>query len=401
MFHDPLHDQLGTMPLAYIPYGGADYGEVERIAATVGNGGDAAFHDAWCQDADRLMEEAHAALARGHLSSAHDAFLRAACAYGTAYKPLLGTPVDARLKAAAHHQLQAFELGLAMGDGRAQRLRIPFENTPLPAYLIAAEDDPQARRPLIVFVNGYDGSITDPYFASAVAAARRGYHSLIFDGPGQGGMLVEHGVPLRPDWETVVKAVLDCALALPVVDPERVALSGWSLGGYLAPRAAAFEPRLAACIADPGQGCIADGFRPVAMRLGATEAQARDLGALPDDVVARMDAMLRGDRKLHWSVIRRGFWVNGVDDLRAYLADVERYTLVDHIAGIRCPTLVTQAQDDPIAAGAERFYDALACPKTLLRFSSADGAGAHCEMGNRSLLNRRVLDWLDEVLEND
>ncbi len=55
-------------------------------------------------------------------------------------------------------------------------------------------------RPLIIFNNGYDCTVTDTYFACAVAASRRGYHSLLFDGPGQGSMLYEHGIPLRPDW---------------------------------------------------------------------------------------------------------------------------------------------------------------------------------------------------------
>jgi hypothetical protein len=57
--------------------------------------------------------------------------------------------------------------------------------------------------------NGYDASVTDMYFASAVAATRRGFYCLLFDGPGQGEMLIERGVRLRPDWETVVKAAID------------------------------------------------------------------------------------------------------------------------------------------------------------------------------------------------
>ena len=41
------------------------------------------------------------------------------------------------------------------------------------------------------------------------------------------------------------------------------------------------------------------------------------------------------------------------------------------------------------------------CPKTLLEFTDADGAGMHCEMLNRSMANRRILDWLDETLGVD
>ncbi|MFD7339198.1 hypothetical protein ACFV98_24765 [Streptomyces violascens] len=53
----------------------------------------------------------------------------------------------------------------------------------------------------------------------------------------------------RPDWENVVGPVLDFLSQDPSVDPARIALLGVSLGGCLAPRSAAYEPRLAAVIA--------------------------------------------------------------------------------------------------------------------------------------------------------
>lgn len=65
---------------------------------------------------------------------------------------------------------------------------------------------------------------------------------------------------------------------------------------------------------------------------------------------------------------------------------------------ITCPTLLTLAENDPLTASTQTFFEALRCPKALLRFSAAEGASEHCEMENRSLLNRRVLDWLDTTL---
>jgi len=50
----------------------------------------------------------------------------------------------------------------------------------------------------------------------------------------------------------VVIPVVDLALSLPDVDPKRIAIKGISQGGYWIPRAAAFEKRIAAAIADPG-----------------------------------------------------------------------------------------------------------------------------------------------------
>ena len=53
------------------------------------------------------------------------------------------------------------------------------------------------------------------------------------------------------------------------------------------------------------------------------------------------------------------------------------------------------------SSNAKDLYDALQCPKTLVEFSDADGAGMHCEMLNRSMANRTTLDWLDATLATD
>lgn len=397
LFDDPLHDQLGTWPIAYIPYGAADYGEIASIAQTVGKGDDSAFYSAWMDAGDRLMRAGDLAEKARHRASARESYLRAACFYGKSFHPLFGAPVDPRVISSTRRQIEAFDRGLALDEDPVAPIGIPFEGTTMPAYVVPARGRAQEVRPLLILTNGYDGSITDLYFASAVAASRRGYHSLIFDGPGQGRMLIEAGIHLRPDWETVIAAVMDFALTLPMVDAKRIALCGWSLGGYLSPRAASGEHRLAACIADPGQSSIADGFRPYVMKMGATHAEAAKLGELPQAIVDRLAHIIAGDRKLRWSIVQRGFWVNGVDNLRDYLVSVEQFTIAGRMEEIRCPTLFTLAEDDPIAGGTQAFFDALRCPKTLLRMSRLDGAGDHCEMGNRSLVNRQVLDWLDEI----
>ncbi|WP_431281473.1 alpha/beta hydrolase family protein [Humitalea sp. 24SJ18S-53] len=398
LFRDEFHDEFGTWPLAYIPYGGADFGEVKAVADAVGDGDDGAFHDAWVAAADRLVAEADATRAKGHLASAREFYLRASVFYGASLHPIYGAPVDPRLVAAFRKQVAALDAGLALGPEPVRPITIPFGDLAMPAYFIPAEGFAGQVRPLIINTNGYDGTITDMYFASAIAASKRGYHSLLFDGPGQGAMLYEQGIPFRADWETVIRAVVDFAVTEPMVDPARIALSGWSLGGYLAPRGASGEPRIAALVADPGSWGIAEGFRQMLVtKFGVPAEAVRDMGQLDGAILAKLDAFIRGNRSLTWKVIQRGFWTHGVDNLRDYLASTELFTMNGHIERITCPTLVTQAENDGLAAGAGSFLDALRCPKTLLRFSASEGAGAHCEMMNRSLLNRRVLDWLDET----
>lgn len=84
------------------------------------------------------------------------------------------------------------------------------------------------------------------FFIIANGALKRGYNALI----GQGGALVMQKLPMRADCENVVKPVVDYLLTRPDVDSARIPLYGCSFRGYLAPRAAAFEHRLATCISD-------------------------------------------------------------------------------------------------------------------------------------------------------
>ena len=127
--------------------------------------------------------------------------------------------------------------------------RCPVTSIPRPA--------PDRLATLIVHT-GFDGT-QEELRAIAPAANARGVHCVTFEGPGQGAVIREQRLPFRPDWEAVVTPVVDHALTLPGVDPARIALLGLSFGGYLAPRAAAFEHRLAACIAN---GSILDYMAP-------------------------------------------------------------------------------------------------------------------------------------------
>ena len=399
LFQNELHNDF-VWALGYIPFGGADFGEIQAVAQAVGDGDDGVFHDAWLAAGERLTAEADISLAKGHSSSARDLYLRASAAYASSFRPLFGAPADPRILSAFRRQVAAFDKGLSLGLQPAYPVTIPFGQTSMPGYFIGAQGCERQCRPLVIFNNGYDGTITDMYFACAVAASRRGYHCLLFDGPGQGAMLYEQGTALRPDWEVVMSAVVDFAEAIPIVDAERIALSGWSLGGYLAPRAASGEKRIAALIADPGLWSIADGFRTFLVKsFGLVPEAAANLDELDQRIIEKIDAAITGNPSWNWKIRKRGYWTHGVDNLRAYFASAELFTMSGHADRISCPTLITQAENDPLASGARNFFDALSCPKTFMRFTAAEGADGHCEMRNRSLLNRRVLDWLDEQFD--
>ena len=397
LFRNDQHDEFGTWALAYIPYGGADFGDIAAVAEAVGNGDDAAFYEAWVDLGDRLVDEAENASATRHLTSARELYLRASVAYASSYHPLYGAPTDPRLIAAFDKQTAAFDAGLTIGEHPVSAMRIPYGDTTIPAYLIPAEGHETEKRPTIIFTNGYDATITDMYFASAVAASRRGYHCVLFDGPGQGEVLYKQGIPMRPDWEAVVTPVVDVIAAAPIVDEDKIVLSGWSLGGFLAPRAASAERRLAAVIADPAAWNVGDTVRAFALAMGAPADVLDHPEDIPQSVLDAMAGVVESNPTLEWRINKRGFWVNGVSDMREFVSASLQYTLDDD-AHIDCPVLATSAENDILGAGAATFVEKVGDNATLMKFTAAEGAGEHCEMTNRSLLNRRVLDWLDDTL---
>ncbi|HEY2817389.1 MAG TPA: hypothetical protein VGK44_09695 [Casimicrobiaceae bacterium] len=204
---------------------------------------------------------------------------------------------------------------------------ISYENTTLPAYLLPAPGRENAIGPTIVVGGGRDSSLVDNYFGIGVAALRRGYHVLLHEGLGQGRLLIDEALPLRHDWEKVVTPVVDAALQIDVIDPQRLAYQPWSLGGYMAPRVAAFEPRLAALVCDPGQMSVAAKIWSGMEMLGLSDEAMTRLPELDPKDEANLMKMINGNRMLHWQIVQRGFWTNGATDLSSFLAEMSKWKL--------------------------------------------------------------------------
>ncbi len=400
IFKNDFLNGFGTWSLGYIPFGGIDYGEIQGVALATGDGDEGAYYEAWMNAGNRFVAEADETFQNGRPVIAKELYLKASECYAAAFHPIYGSPVDQRLLAAFSKQVESFDKAMALSNPPVKSVRIPFENTSMPGYFIPAEGYAGKKRPVIIFTNGYDGVVTDMYFASAAAASKRGYHCFLFDGPGQGEMLYKQNIPLRADWETVITAVVDFVIKIKAVDVNKIILNGWSLGGYLALRGASGEPRLAACISDPGLSDVGAGFRKALLNFGATPQQAADPANLDQSILDRMMQYVENNRSMKWSIIQRGFWVNGVDNLRDFLVKSYACTLDGRIDKIKCPTLLTASEHDRLNTieSVEAFFNQLQCPKQLLKFYADRGAADHCEMNNRSLVNRRVLDWLDTLL---
>jgi len=380
-------------------YGASSFGEVLAISRQIKAGDYDSWYDAWNAAGDRLAAEADGQFARGHKVSARDNYLRAASYYRSSEFFLHATPKDPRVVRAYSRQTETYKAAARLFAAPIEPVEIPYEATSLPGYLHRVDQTDQ-RRPLLIMHTGFDGSAEEMHWSGAQAAVERGYNVLAFDGPGQSGPLHREGLPFRPDWEKVITPVVDYALKQKGVDPGRIALLGTSMGGELAPRAAAFEPRLAACIANDGLYDFAYAFLamiPSEQRESFVAKIKAPPGPSPLD--ATLIGMAKASPVARW-IFANGTWAFGATSPREFLKKMLDYNLRDGVAEkIRCPTLVCDAEDDLYLEGqAEELFSHLTCKKTLLRFTKAEGAGAHCQMGAGRLAFARIFDWLDETL---
>jgi 2,6-dihydroxypseudooxynicotine hydrolase len=152
-----------------------------------------------------------------------------------------------QMKAAHTKAVECRRLALPHLNPPGERAAIPFEGRHL--YGILRKPAGVARPPVMIMCCGLDSAKeeTEAYEAPFLA---RGIAILVFDGPGQGE--AEYDWPIRGNYETAVTAVCNYIETRADLDTARVGLWGVSLGGYYAPRAAAFEPRIMACVALSG-----------------------------------------------------------------------------------------------------------------------------------------------------
>jgi dienelactone hydrolase len=292
---------------------GVDYNDFVRTTAAIDSWDQ--WLDRWTETADvhlRLAEEARAA---GRTQSAGEAFGRAAVTYHFSkfvwvLDPALNrrnTEAAVRCLYAAHEQL----------DPTAERVEAMMDGGMVVANL-RRPHGAHGPVPLVILIPGLD-STKEEFFVWEGVFLDRGMATLSLDGPGQG----ETGLrmPIRPQYELAVTAILDAVVGRPEIDPERIGAVGVSLGGHYVVRAAAFEPRIRALAGVSGPYDFAAGWEgmpqltrdAVAHHTGAGgDAEARrrahelDLEGVADHVTQPCLVVTgKLDRVIPWEQTRR------------------------------------------------------------------------------------------------
>jgi dipeptidyl aminopeptidase/acylaminoacyl peptidase len=360
------------------PWGGAEIGEINRIGlrlkAHVGD--DKAWFREWVREASVVEREGRRLLGEGKHASAASYLLRAANYYHVGERFLI--PKSEGL-AEYRRGVECFrDAAKVMKRPRIEHVEVPYEGKSLPAILVHAENVREGEKaPAMVFFDGFDITKEIQYFKGVPDLVSRGIACLVVDGPGNGESPRFRELYLHHETERYATAAYEYLAARSEIDPKRIGVMAISLGGYYAPRAAAFEPRFAACVAWGAQWDYYDTWK--------RRFDALDSGRTPSLSVAA-DHLL---------------WIFNVKTRDEAMKKLEGFRLDGVVQKIACPFLLLHGEGDeqiPLPL-AHKVIDSVGSKdKTLKVFTREEGGYHHCQIDNASIGTAYMWDWVESRL---
>lgn len=300
--------------MAHAPYGGADIGEVLAVTRNIRENNTEDWYREWYDMAERLKAKANNyrdATGRGLT------LLRAQNYYRNSEFYL--HPDDPRRKDAFTKSAQSFRAALKDLQVNFTEFDIPYEGFALEAIYYTPDGDNYKMKPLIIAHGGYDSTLEELYFWFVAAALERGYAILAFSGPGQGAVIRDQGLSFIPEWERPTTAAID-EFNRRFETPNQIVLAGLSMGGMLAPRAAAYEHRIDGVIAFDAMYNLQD-----TLFYNLPEFARRPVRWLHENghtsvLNALVGLKTRTDVGANWGM-QNGQWVMGADDASGVFKD--------------------------------------------------------------------------------
>ena len=353
------------------PYGAVALGEIDEVCERLRQRQSEphAWWEEWGALGARLEKAADAAEAGGHRMTAGNCYLRAGMYYFTAERFIVPGPEKREMGRKA---IECQTRGILRRYPNVERVEVPYEGRTLPALFMKAPGT-TGRAPTMVAFDGLDNCKEMNVLFNGLEFAARGWHTLAIDGPGQGESLRLRDIRTRHDYEVAGAAAYDWVAARPEVDAKKVAVMGYSFGGYYAPRIVAFDKRYCACVAFGAMHWNmeewVDGIRRAVRTDAKTSAQS------------------------HFQVP----WAFGAKDLDQAVEMAKRFTLAGVAGKIECPLLVVHGENDRIVPldSAKKLYEAAGSTRKHLKiFTAAEGGAEHCQVDNRQVGVDYIADWI-------
>jgi len=277
----------------------------------------------------------------------------------------------------------------AAGVSPSARRDVVFDGLRLPAWAFSA---PRAHGTLVVF-GGFDSYIEE-FFPILASLQDKGWNVVAFEGPGQGAVLEEQGAPLIRDWHRPVTAVLD------TFNLQDVTLIGISLGGCLAIRAAAFEPRVRGVVAFD----VLSDFFECMMRVhpGPASSIVRALLATGADELLdlTLPRLARQSPVLEWGIAQARH-VFGREKPAGTFRAAQTFHTRDVSERVRQHVLLLAGDRDHYVP-LSQLWDQMrllsnARSITARVFTAQEQAQAHCQVGNLPLAISTISDWAHRI----
>ncbi|KAJ0415901.1 Alpha/Beta hydrolase protein [Aspergillus carlsbadensis] len=387
--------------------GGADIGPVLGVAKNLIPGDFDAYSEEWYKLADLTKAQAEDPENAFDPVNVRDTWFSASHYFRRADENIHGDWENPLIDTLWEEQTAAFDMAIATLPIPGQRIQLPARsergNLNFTVEAIWYESPStqythkDGKRPTLIIGNGFDAAQEDSYHYFVAPALARGWNCITYEGPGQPTVLRNQNLGFIPDWESALNPVVDYLFAEKddVVDRERLVLIGNSFGGYLAARAAAFEPRLAAAI----------------LIGGVWDAYPAFAGHLPEDMVALYE---EGNFSAFDSTVHafresgdmdsgaafgldHGLWAFRTQSPSEFFTQSKEYHIRDVVDQIDMPVFVGDAEFETFFRGQPQIVsEALGERATLHVFNGT--AGYHCQSGAVQEMTRTIHAWLHKVL---
>ncbi|GAB5498799.1 MAG: alpha/beta fold hydrolase [Pseudohongiellaceae bacterium] len=379
--------------VAHAPYGGADIGEVFAVVRNIQEGNLEDWYREWYRMAVRVEEKARAyqdPIGKGR------GLMRAQNYYRNSEFYL--DPEDERREDTFKRSAENFREALQLLNVEYDEFDVPYESNELKAIYYPSNNPQAGNKPLILAHGGYDSTLEELYFWIVAPALERGYSVLTFSGPGQGSMLRKQGLTFTPEWEKPTGAVIDEFLRH-YSKPPQIVLMGLSMGGMLAPRAAAYEERIDGVIAFDAmydfQGTLFYGI-PKFQRGIVRWLYENEFNSVLGMLLAQR---ARSDVGTRWG-LQNGQWTLGFENLEEVFDAFAPYHLRDAASEIRSDVLLLWGEDDHFMDPRQLtdMQSGLVNARSVTTqiYNKEEGGHEHCQTGILSSVHADMFSWIAE-----